>query len=150
MYIALGLGTLFIFILFLIKYLRKKRESYVREFELRNPEYIRLQNEHDRIVSERASLESDHPYQRLLSAKYKIENAKKEGNKAIERRNREIISSILAEYETTEEQLARACQAQTDAMNARLAEIEIKQRQLRLKARKEVFRLKNILGGENG
>lgn len=149
MYIALALGLAFVLMMFLFKYLRKKRANFVREFEQRNPEYNQLQDERDRIIRERASQESEHPYQRLLSAKFKLDKAVEAGNERAVARSREIIQSILAEYDTTEEQLARAYQAQIDAMNSRLAEIELRQRQLRLLARKNAFRLKNIFGKDD-
>lgn len=149
MYISLGLGLVLVSMLFGFKFLRKRRIKAVKDFEMRNPEFLRLQKEHDRILRERASIEYEHPYQKLIAAKFKLKMALSDNDSRAEERNRTIIESILAEYEADEEKLAEAYSSQIEAMNLRLSEIELKQRQLRLFARKNAFSLNNLFGHEN-
>ncbi len=149
MYIALGLGFLFTMMIFALKYLRKRRTKAVRKFEMTDSEYLELQDEHDRIIDERASMQTDHPYQKLILAKMRKNKAAKIDDKDTQNRHEAMIQSILIQYETDEEQLAHAYQAQLDAMNRRLAEIELKQRQLRLMASKSAFSMKKIFEEED-
>ncbi|MGC9315593.1 MAG: hypothetical protein ACP5G4_08250, partial [bacterium] len=149
MYIVLGLGFLFVMMLFALKFLRKRRQKAIREFEMTNPEYLELQDEHDRIINERASMQTDHPYQKLILAKLRKKKAAENDDEIAINRNDAMIQSILVQYETDEEQLANAYQAQLDAMNRRLAEIELKQRQLRLMASKSAFSVKKIFEEED-
>jgi len=150
MYIALGLGLALMLILFGFRFLRKRRIKAVRDFEISNREYLRLQEENDRIMRERASIEIEHPYQKLIAAKLKLKRALQENNSFAEERNRTIIENILAEYETDEDKLSEAYSAQIEAMNLRLSEIELKQRQMRLHARRNAFSLKNLFDNETG
>jgi len=149
MYIALGLGFLFVMMLFALKYMRKRRTKAVRKFEMTDSEYLELQDEHDRIIDERASMQTDHPYQKLILAKMRKNKAAQKDDQNVVQRNEAMIENILAQYETDEEQLSNAYQAQLDAMNRRLAEIELKQRQLRLMASKSAFSMKKIFEEED-
>lgn len=149
MYIALGLGFLFTVMIFALKYMRKRRTKAVRKFEMTDSEYLELQDEHDRIINERASMQTDHPYQKLILAKLRKKKAAENVDQIALNRNDAMIQSILVQYETDEEQLANAYQAQLDAMNRRLAEIELKQRQLRLMASKSAFSVKKIFEEED-
>ena len=140
MYIALGLAFGFIIVFFAAKYIRNKKLRAVRDMQRTNPEFGALEDEKRNILAERANLENDHPYQKLLNAKFRLESAKKTGDTTLEKRIEDYIESILIQYKTDCEHLEKAFHAQIEAMSNRLTEIDLKQKHMEIISRKNAFK----------
>ena len=144
-YVAVGLFLLFVIVHFLMRYIGKKKKEAIRCLEMENDIYLKLEAEKTAIKNKREEHESDHPYQKFLALKMELENLKKSGNETGTQETENAIARILEEHNTDAERLAEAYQTQLNAMNRRLSEIELKQRQMRL----EAASLSNILGGNS-
>jgi len=149
-YIALGLGLLLALVYFGSKLFFNRQIRAVREMELNNPEYSILDDERERILVERANIETEHPYQKLLALRFRLERAEADSNEDSITRLREMIESIFVEHDTDDEKLAMAYRAQIDAMNRRLNEIELKLRHMRIVAKSETFSLSRLFKDKTG
>ncbi|GEM_PF-2477435 len=144
-YIAAGLALVFGAVFFAWKYLGKKRKVALRRLESENPRYIGLEKEKTAIKQKREELETEHPFQKLLAEKIKLKKARAAGNKTAIAEYEAAIERILEQQGVNEDKLTMAYHAQLDAMNHRLMQIELEQRQMRLEA-KSIMNLISISG----
>jgi len=121
------------------RYLRKKRKEREQSVQYENPKYLELEREKTELERLRASLDLDHPYNRILLYKSKLEKAQKAGDEVGAAQFQDNIDLIIAKYDADEKRLFKAYKAQLEAIGRRLGQIELEERAIKIKA-------KNIIG----
>jgi len=138
LYVAIALFVIFIAVHGTWRHLRKKKKDAANKVQYKDPVYLELEDEKKRIKRKRDELELEHPFQKLLSHKIKRDKARESGDEVAVAEYEDAIEQIIDKYKSTEEQLAKAYQAQLAAMSHRLARIEIEQRHILLKTERMV------------
>ena len=137
LYILVALFFVFVLVNAGWRYFKKKKKNAVKRVKYEDPKYLELEGEKDAIRHKRAELELEHPYQKLLSLKIKLEKARRNEDEIEIKRHEEAIECLREEYEGADEkQFRMAYHAQLAAMSKRLSQIEIEQRHIILEVGK--------------
>jgi hypothetical protein len=120
------------------RYLQKKRREREQSVQYEDPKYMELEKEKTELARLRGSLELEHPYNRIVLFKSKLEKAEKNGDAKTIAEMKDSIELLEAKYKADEQRLYKAYIAQLEAVSRRLAQIELEERAIKLNAKKIV------------
>ena len=137
LYLLIALVVVFVVVKAAWSYFGKKKRDAALRAKSQDPRYLNICAEKEEIIEKRKELENTHPYQRFIFHKNELKKAEAlEDKELIDNINTEI-NKILSRYDDVDEtRLFDAYYAQLEAMNSRLSQIEIEQRQIILRAEK--------------